>query len=44
MRQVLKLLNPLVWLVNMFMYLSHLESQRGNSYQPYDFSKDFKYF
>lgn len=39
------LLNPVVWLVNLFQYLSHLESQRyAQRYEPYDFAGDLKRF
>jgi len=42
-----KLLNPFTWLINLFMYLSHLETQRhvpSERYEPYDFSRDIKPF
>ena len=47
LRRLLKvLLNPIIWLINFFMYTSHLDLQRFNKegYDRYDFSKDIKYF
>lgn len=44
-RRLLKILNPFIWLINMFMYTCHLESYRHcDEYESYDFSKDLKYF
>ena len=40
----MKLLNPIIWLINVFMYFSHLEMYRDKEYKFYDFSKDMKYF
>lgn len=49
--RILKILNPLIWLVNIFCHFSHLLffadifHQTGiDMYEPYDFSKDWKYF
>lgn len=44
MRKLLKIFNPVIYLANLFMYMAHLEGYRGMKYQPYDFSKDIKYF
>ena len=45
MRILLKVLNPLIWCVNMLMYFSHLETYRhASEYESYDFSKDIRYF
>ncbi len=42
---VLKVLNPFIWMWNMFCYFSHLETYRnGAKYESYDFSKDIKYW
>jgi len=45
-RKLLKIFNPIIKGLNLFMYMSHLEGQRNNSsgYDPYDFSKDIKHF
>ena len=45
MRYIFKVMNSLLWFLNLISYFAHLESQRGViDYQPYDFSKDLKYF
>ena len=45
MRKLLKLLNPLIFLVNLFKYTAHLEGQRAlGQYVPYDFSGDTQYY
>ena len=42
---LLKLLNPFIWVVNLFQYSCHLESYRiSGEYEPYDFTKDWGYF
>ena len=42
---LLKALNPIIWFWNFFKYAAHLESHRTcETYQPYDFEKDTKYF
>lgn len=44
---LLKILNPFIWLVNIFMYFCHLEGYRDVprvEYVPYNFDKDIKYF
>ena len=41
----LRLLNPLIWLINKLRYFSHLESQRYlYKYEPYNFDNDLRYF
>jgi len=46
----LKLLNPFIWLWNIFKYFAHMErfrgcEKRGHEYEPYDFEKnETKYF
>jgi hypothetical protein len=54
MKKLLKVLNPFIWCWNVFSYFAHLEGQKHREhcdhpacrggYQPYDFSKDLKYF
>jgi hypothetical protein len=45
LRWLLKALNPFLWLANFCMYCSHMDAQAGRpTYEPYDFSRDFKYF
>ena len=55
MRKLLKLLNPLIWCCNVFCYFAHLQHWtelegfarkrcEHAEYEPYDFSKDIKYF
>jgi hypothetical protein len=45
MKKVLILLNPFIFLVNMFNYFCHMEMHRHTEkYEPYDFSKDISYF
>lgn len=45
MRIFLKILNPFIALINYMRYTSHLENQKfAEKYEPYDFSKDIKYF
>lgn len=44
MRPLAKVLNQFIWLVNFFCYQAHLETFRNISYEPYNFSKDIKYF
>lgn len=45
MKKILKILNPLIWLLNFMSYCGHLETQRFcKEYTKYDFSKDLKYF
>ena len=46
MRAMLKILNPFIWFWNWFQYTSHLNffAENGFEYEPYDFSKDLKYF
>ena len=52
---LLKILNPFIWLWNDFCYFAHLqfyaemahaarEKGRHVEYEPYDYSKDVKYF
>lgn len=42
---LLKVLNPFIWLINVFMYFAHLDTYANlDTYEPYDFSKDIKYF
>ncbi|RKY12666.1 MAG: hypothetical protein DRP65_00475 [Planctomycetota bacterium] len=55
-RVLLKVLNPFIWLWNWFQYDAHLHgwAERASlakefgydepEYEPYDFSKDVKYF
>jgi len=40
-----KLLYPILWLLDMFKYSSHLDMQRFNTsgYDPYDFTQDLTY-
>jgi len=46
--QIIKqiVLNPLIWIHNNLNYLAHLQSQQYSEipYQPYDFTKDKKYY
>ena len=45
MKRLLRLLNPFIWLINQFLYDCHIQSQfHCKVYEPYDFSKDLKYF
>ncbi len=51
MRKLLKILNPFIWCVNQFSYFAHMKMYADISratgkhkYEPYDFSKDIKYF
>lgn len=47
MRTLLKGLNPIIFLWNLFKYFAHLEidSPSSREYKPYDFKKnDSKYF
>ena len=55
MKKLLKLLNPFIWFLNEFSHSAHLRHwaemegfarKRGEhvEYEPYDFSKDLKYF
>lgn len=37
---IFKLLIPIIWLINLLNYFSHLESYRHSKYEPYDFNKD----
>lgn len=39
-----KVLNPFIWMINVARYFNHLEVYRGFPYEPYDFSKDLRYF
>ena len=46
MKFLLKIFNPFLWFMNILNYFSHLEIYRNHpdKYDPYDFSKDYKYF
>lgn len=45
MKKLLKVLNPFIWLLNFFSYMSHMDIQANNDkYEPYDFDNDIKYF
>ncbi len=45
MKIVPKVLNPIIWVINFFNYMFHLENYRNCAkYKHYDFSKDIKYF
>jgi hypothetical protein len=48
MRILLKILNPFIFLINLFNYLCYTDGYRNNfeSYKrhPYNFDKDIKYF
>lgn len=45
MKYFLKILNPIIWIINIINYQSHLENQRfSEKYTPYDFNKDKQYF
>ena len=45
LRFALKFLNPIIYALNLMRYLSHLEAYRyAKNYDPYDFTRDFKYF
>ena len=45
MKKLLKPLNPLIYLINLFMYMAHLENDRtGRNPESYNFSGDLKYF
>ena len=39
-----KILNPLIWLINILNYFAHQETYRDKNYKSYDFKKDLKYF
>lgn len=45
-RYLLKIFNPFIWCINFFNFDCHLESYRycRDSYKPYNFDKDIKYF
>ena len=41
----LKILNSLIFIINLFAYFGHLDSQRSaEHYDRYDFSRDIGYF
>ncbi len=43
--KILKVLNPIIYVWNLFKYMSHLDMYQGMEYEPYDFEKyDTKYF
>lgn len=46
LRYALKIFNPAIWLINLFMFLSHGETYRHHSskYERYDFNNDLQYF
>ena len=50
MKKVLKIFNPFIFLINLFMYFAHLHyemetrSVSKGIYERYNFKKDFKYF
>lgn len=46
LRWALKILNPIIWAINLIRFMAHVEVFRGNAdkYEKYDFSKDIKYF
>ena len=45
MKKILKILNPFIFLINLIKYFVHLENyKRAAKYEPYDFSRDMKYF
>jgi hypothetical protein len=46
MKKLLKIFNPLIWFINVFiLYFGHLETyKRSRESVPYDFSQDIKYF
>ena len=45
MKYLLKASNPFIWLLNFFNYCAHFETYRHfKKYEPYDFSRDIKYF
>ena len=43
-KKILKILNPLIFIINLFTYCSHLDLYKNSEYKPYDFNKDIKYF
>ena len=44
MKNLLKVLNPFIWFINMLNYFSHMDMHQNIDYEPYDFSKDVEYF
>jgi len=44
--KILKVCNPIIYFINLLMYLNHLDIYRfcGENYSKYDLSKDLKYF
>jgi hypothetical protein len=43
--KLLKVFNPIIYLINMINYFGHLETYRNsNKYEPYNFEKDMRYF
>lgn len=41
----MRIFNPIIYLWNLFKYMSHLENHRNSDYEPYDFeNNDTKYY
>ena len=44
MKILLKLANPFIYVINVLNYFSHMDMYQDGDYEPYDFSKDIKYY
>lgn len=47
MKKILRILNPLIAILNFISWQGHQEMMRPlseDNYEPYDFSQDIKYF
>lgn len=45
MKKLLKILNPIIFIINLFKYQAHIGiGPQAKNPDPYDFSKDLKYF
>jgi len=44
MKYLLKLINPLIYVINILNYFSHMDMHQNIDYEPYDFSKDIEYY
>jgi len=42
MKYLLKLINPLIYVINILNYFSHMDMTQKIDYKPYDFSKDIE--
>ena len=43
--KLLKIFNPIIWLINVMTYFGYMDMMRGHKYEPYNFAKfDIKYW